>query len=190
MLKRSPNPCDAFIQRNRLNNQNMVSALKSLNTRINETYSTLNKIYGVREKRLIDLEHKKKKINEKYLLMYDIHSSYEIEKLKLKDLENEHQVTAGLNTIHGEWKRVIQESLIAQLTLKTAKVDRKSHSNTAEERLIKLQKIGELLKMDKVKTRLFYMMDAQRNDKDDMTKRAYIEFIERMIANSGDEAKI
>lgn len=190
MLKRSPNPCDAFIQRNRLNNQNMVSALKSLNTRINETYSTLNKIYGVREKRLIDLEHKKKKINEKYLLMYDIHSSYEIEKLKLKDLENEHQVTAGLNTIHAEWKKVIQESLIAQLTLKTAKVDRKSHSNTAEERLIKLQKIGELLKMDKVKTRLFYMMDAQRNDKDDMTRRAYIEFIERMIANSGDEAKI
>lgn len=190
MLKRSPNPCDAFIQRNRLNNQNMVSALKSLNTRINETYSTLNKIYGVREKRLIDLEHKKKKINEKYLLMYDIHSSYEIEKLKLKDLENEHQVTAGLNTIHAEWKKVIQESLIAQLTLKTAKVDRKSHSNTAEERLIKLQKIGELLKMDKVKTRLFYMMDAQRNDKDDMTRRAYIEFIECMIANSGDEAKI
>lgn len=190
MLKRSPNPCDAFIQRNRLNNQSMVSALKAFNTKINETYCTLNKIYAVREKRLIDLEHKKKKINENYLLMSDIHSAYEIEKLKLKDVENEHDVTKELNTIHGEWKTIIQESMTAQLALKTAKVDRKSHSNSAEERLIKLQKIGELLKMDKIKTRLFRMMDALRNDKDDVARRAYIKFIERMIANSGEETKI
>lgn len=190
MVRRSPNPCDTFIQRNRLKNQNMVSALKAFNTKISETYSTLNKIYGVREKRLIDLEKKKKKINQKYLLMYEIHSSYEFEKLKLKDLENEHQILSELNTIHDEWKKIIQESLIAQLTLKTAKADRKSHSNTAEERLIKLQKIGELLKMDKVKTKLFCMMDALRNDKDDMTRRTYIKFIEHMIANMGKEANM
>ena len=182
IMKRSPDLNAVFLQRNRLNNQKMVDALKAFNDKMNVTYGVLNKIYAVREKRIIDLERRKKTLDGKNRLMHELHTSYEIEKSKLKNSETDEDIKLNLKTIHNEWESVIQESLIAQLTLKTATVVRKSPSNSDEERLTKLQKIGELLRLDKVKAKMFKAMDDGKNEKEEMTRKMHISFIEKIIA--------
>mgnify|MGYP004711287661 CR=1 FL=1 len=62
-----------------------------------------------------------------------------------------------------------------------------NRGNAEDERLFKIQKIGELLKLDKMKTKMFYVMDEIRNEKEEKTKKLFINFIEKMVLEKGDK---